>query len=195
MARPVDAAPAQGGTGPLALLKRKVGPFPVWAYGLILIGLVVLYRWWQNRNGASAATAATTGDGTPLPGNQTPGPIFIVPGATPPPINVTVPAQPLPPGNAPTVPTAPPSAGAPPPTTTPPAATSPTGSGKYETVTKYTKANTDWRSTIWGIWNHYRTTSNWQAIWNDPMNADLRNKRGTPQRVKPGDRVWVPGAS
>lgn len=70
----------------------------------------------------------------------------------------------------------------------------PSAPGKFVDVAKYTTKNPPWNSTLWGIWNHFKTTANWQAIWNHPLNADLRKKRGAADRIQPGDKVFVPGA-
>lgn len=186
MAAPVQPAAKPAG-GKRSILFEKKGPLPVWAWALILLGVLLAWSVWRRNKTDKAATATTTGDGTPLPGDQTAPPVFIVPPATPPPVNVTVPIT--------TVPTAPPGAGSPPPVTPPSTpGPKPAPPGLYVTVAKYTSKNPPWNSTLWGIWNHYKTVANWQAIWNHPLNADLRTKRGAADRIQPGDRVFVPGA-
>lgn len=192
-------APTQTRTsGPMALLKEKRGPLPVWAWVLIGLGVLLAVEWWR-RNRAAAAAAATTGD-TPtgyrdeLPGQQHyPSPIFIVPGATTPPVNVGPIVLP-PPTEQPPPPPSPPPPTTPP--TTPPAGGSPTPTppGIYVTVAPWGNP-APWNSTIWGIWDRYRTTASWQQIWNHPMNNSLRSLRGAPENIRPGDKVFVPGAS
>lgn len=178
--------------GPMALLKQRRGPLPVWAWVLIGLGVLLVIEWWR-RNQAAAATTGDTlaGYRDELPGQQHyPAPIFIVPGATTPPVNVgpivlPPPEQPPP---TPTPPTTPP--------TTPPAGGSPTPTppGIYVTVAPWGNP-APWNSTIWGIWDRYKTTGSWQQIWNHPMNNSLRSLRGAPENIRPGDKVFVPGAS
>jgi hypothetical protein len=49
-----------------------------------------------------------------------------------------------------------------------------------------------WRSTVSGIAERYGWGSNWQRVWNDPRNAELRRRRGKPERIQPGDTIYVP---
>jgi hypothetical protein len=144
---------------------------------LIVLGAALGWALWRGR-GTKAATEVTTVDPAPLPGGQSP-PVTVVP-----PLGPTVPS---------TVPSAPPASGSPPPVTAP-SMPAPQPPGVYVTVTKYTSTNTPWSSTLWGIWNHYKTTTNWQAIWNHPMNTALRAKRGAAEKIQPADKVFVPGA-
>ena len=58
-------------------------------------------------------------------------------------------------------------------------------------VQPYTTKSPAWASTISGIASHYGVR-NWQTIWNSPLNAGLRAKRGVPQHIQPGDVVAVP---
>jgi hypothetical protein len=46
-------------------------------------------------------------------------------------------------------------------------------------------------STISGIAAHWGIPD-WHTVWDDPRNAGLRAHRVTPERVQPGDAVWVP---
>jgi hypothetical protein len=34
--------------------------------------------------------------------------------------------------------------------------------------------------------------ADWHTLWNDPRNAGLRAHRVAPERVQPGDALWVP---
>lgn len=58
-------------------------------------------------------------------------------------------------------------------------------------VVKFVAAKPAWNSTISGIAAHYGYGTNWQTVWNDSHNAALRAKRGTPEKVQPGDTVQV----
>ncbi|MBU8922134.1 MAG: LysM peptidoglycan-binding domain-containing protein [Bacteroidales bacterium] len=40
----------------------------------------------------------------------------------------------------------------------------------------------------------HRVEGGWQAIWNDDNNEELRETRSGPDRLLPGDRVYIPGA-
>ncbi|MCK4538982.1 MAG: LysM peptidoglycan-binding domain-containing protein [Candidatus Krumholzibacteria bacterium] len=40
----------------------------------------------------------------------------------------------------------------------------------------------------------YRVEGGWQAIWDDDNNEELRDTRSGPDRLMPGDRVYIPGA-
>ena len=33
----------------------------------------------------------------------------------------------------------------------------------------------------------------WKTIYNDPQNADFRKKRPDPDKIYPGDKIWIPG--
>jgi hypothetical protein len=58
-------------------------------------------------------------------------------------------------------------------------------------VAKWKSPNPPWNSTISGIAAHYGYGGNWRAVWNDARNAALRAKRGAPERIRPGDTVYV----
>jgi hypothetical protein len=47
-----------------------------------------------------------------------------------------------------------------------------------------------WRSTISGIAAHF-DVQDWRDVWGDPRNAGLRRRRGQPDQIQPGDRVYV----
>lgn len=35
--------------------------------------------------------------------------------------------------------------------------------------------------------------ADWRTIYNDPQNADFRKKRPDPNKIYPGDKIWIPG--
>jgi len=79
-----QAAPAATGSAPFAkgsIIWEKKGPLPVWAWALILLGLVLVVTMWRrNRATGEANTAATGGaDYGILPGTQGAPAIFVVP--------------------------------------------------------------------------------------------------------------------
>jgi hypothetical protein len=187
MAAPVEERQSRPFLKDSIIWERK-GPLPVWAWALMLLLVVLVYSWWRRNRAAATATEQTTGYVDELPGGQTAPPIFIVPPANPPPVNVTTPVTV-------TVPPAPPGGGAPPPPMPPPTPNNPkpAAPGLFVTVAKWTRTNPPWNSTISGIAAHYKI-SPWSKVWNDPRNADLRARRGKPERIQPGDRVFVPGA-
>lgn len=190
-------APAATGKQPFmkgSIIWEKKGPLPVWAWALIFLAGLLLFVLWR-RNLAATAAATTTGDETILPGNQSPPPVFIVPQAATPAVQVPINVLPAPVTPA-TVPAAPPGGGAPPPAQAPASpAPVPSAPGKYVSVTKYPSTF----GTISGIWSYFKsrggTAPSWQAVWNHPLNATLRSKRGQPDRIQPNDKVFVPGAS
>lgn len=182
------SAPATTAQGPFlkgSILWQKKGPLPVWAWALIGLGVVLAISMWRRNSAASTATEAATGSDE-LPGDQTAPPVFVVPQAATPAVNVTVETPPA------TVPTAPPGGGrdAPPGVPKPPAI-----KREKVTVKPWTSKSPPWESTLSGIYAHFKgktTATNWQAIWNHPLNADLKKKRGAADKIRPGDIVWVP---
>lgn len=74
-----------------------------------------------------------------------------------------------------------------PPKPTPPKTPTPTYAAVK--VVKFTTKNPPWNSTISGIAGHYHTTAS--AVWNDAKNAALRSKRGSEDKIQPGDTVYV----
>lgn len=188
-AAPKSAPFAQG-----SIIWQRKGPLPVWAWALIVLGLVLAVTMWRRNKAAGEADEARTGHLDELPGDQTSGPIFIVPQAPTPPVTVNTPVTV-------TVPPAPPGGGAPPPTV-PPKVPTPTPvpkppAGTWVKVAKFTSTNPPWNSTLSGIWSaskqHGAKLANWQAIWTDPLNADLRTKRGAADRIQPNDMIFVRG--
>lgn len=62
-------APAREGGSPLAMITRKVGPLPVWAYAALLLLAYVLYRHYKGGTTSSAPTDTTqTAANTYVPG-------------------------------------------------------------------------------------------------------------------------------
>lgn len=186
-------APTSGKGG--SILTRKTGPLANWIWMAILLLVALVYSLWK-RNKASADTNTDGPTVDDTLGNQTPPPVFILPQNPQPsvPITINVPGSgtgatpsPAPPGAVKPVPSAPPKIPAPPPKST-------AAAYWVVTVDKYTSKNPVWNSTLWGIANHsgYGAKSdNWAAIWNDPKNAALKKKRGTPAKIQPGDKIYV----
>lgn len=82
----------------------------------------------------------------------------------------------------------------PPPKTVPPKpkpkpTPKPTASYTAVRVVKYTSKNPSWASTLSGIAGHYGKS--WQTVWNDSKNAGLRARRKSPNKIQPGDTVYV----
>ena len=48
--------------------------------------------------------------------------------------------------------------------------------------------------TLSGLAQRYSVEGGWRAIWEDDHNEELRGTRGAPNRLYPGDRVYIPGA-
>lgn len=195
----------------MELLTRKLGPMPTWCWMLAGLGAAVLYKTVRdNKKASDAQTADGSSTGAAagaqlIGGDQAPPVVFqnyttitnpiVPPGAgrmhTPaypptwatPVINGPPAATPPP---APTPPTA-----APPPA--PPAPTQPRG--QWVTVAKFTTKNPPWNSTLSGIAKQIKgsaATSVWSAIWNAPENAAERARRKAPNKIQPGDRIFVP---
>jgi hypothetical protein len=178
-----------------SIIWRKYGPLPVWAWALIVLGVVLAWSVWRRNKAADENTEAELAYVDELPGDQTAGPIFIVPQLPAPnvgPINVTAPIS--------TVPTAPPGGGrpAPPggqPVPKPIPKPVPQSPGRWVTVTKYPDRTPPKESTLFDIAAHYLGNGNlWGRIWNDPRNAQLKAKRGKPENIREKDRFFVPGA-
>jgi hypothetical protein len=180
--------PATGGVR--SMLSRRYGGVPVWAYVAGVLALLLVVAWWRAKRNA-AANATATGDEEPLPGDQAAPPVFIVPQPPGPTIPVTVNLPPLPA----TVPPAPPGGGRPGPPGVPPKPI-PSAPGILVPVAKFTTKNPPWNSTLSGIFAHFKgktSAKSWEDIWNHPLNADLKRKRGTVKSIQPGDKVFVPG--
>lgn len=170
-------------------LKKPLGPLPVWVWMLIAVALAVVYFQYQKNKGGSS-----TGDtGTTTP-DQTPPQVFQTMVTLPETINVNdsdptvgtpppqppVAGRPVPP---PKVPNPPPPAPHPP---------TPAPGGEWVTVAKYTTRNPPWNSTLFGIAKQKLGNGNlWPRIWGDPHNSALKGRRKEPDKIQPGDKVWV----
>jgi hypothetical protein len=188
--------PSEGGAGgSTSIFKRKTGPLANWMWMALLLLAALLYALWKRNRASADVNAVEEGPSEELPGDQTAPPVFILPQNPQPtvPVNVTV-------NNPATPPSAPP-VGSKPVTPLPsvqpkPSAPSKSPAVAYDTVkvVKYTKGNAAWNSTLWGIAKQkgYGSASkNWASIWNDPKNAALKKKRGSPEKIQPGDVVYV----
>jgi hypothetical protein len=176
-----------------SIFLRKTGPLANWIWMAILLLVALVYSLWK-RNAAGAGAEELDGPVVDdVPDNQTPPPVFILPQNPQPtvPVNVVVNNPGTPPG-APPVATRP--------TVPPVVKPKPTAPAKpavaYQTVkvAKYTSHNPPWNSTLWGIAKNagYGSASkNWTTIWNDPKNAALKKKRGQPEKIQPGDTIYV----
>lgn len=193
MAADEQEAPG-GGSG--SILTRKTGPLANWIWMGILLLLALVYSLWK-RNSAGADVEELDGPEVEEvgPGDQTPPPVFILPQNPQPtvPVNVVInnPNNPGTPRPAPPVAVKPPPAGAKP---KPSAPVKPAVAYTTVKVEKYTSKNPPWNSTLWGIAKHsgYGSASNnWNTIWNDPKNAALKKKRGKPEKIQPGDTIYV----
>lgn len=63
MATETDApgTPAtSGGGGKLGVWKKKYGPFPLWGWGILLVGAILAYLYYKNRNTAASSNASNT---------------------------------------------------------------------------------------------------------------------------------------
>lgn len=172
----------------LEFWKAKTGPLPNWAWGLVGLGVAVaVASWRRNRAAAAEDDSAESTTGIQLPESVQPTYAFVDADTT----NITWPGAPAGGGRPPTPPGQPTTLPAPipkPPTTTPP-------KGKYVTVTKWNAKKPPWNSTIWGITNKLLGPKvAWKTVWNAPQNKSLRDKRKDPTKIRPGDKVWVPGA-
>lgn len=189
-------------------LTKKVGPLPLWGWGL---GVAAVGFFLISRQKAAAAAASGTGGGAtsngqfsssttttdPTTGNTTTyqasgpnssitSPAQLTYGAGPMgysdgDVYVNYPAQsaaPGPPG--PPGPAGPPGPGRPP---LPPPPRNPDW-GKWETFT-----NGD---SIQALTSRVLGSGDlWQKVWNDPVNQAVRSLRGDPSKLQPGDVVWV----
>jgi hypothetical protein len=187
----VDQQPATTSQGPFlkgSILWQKKGPLPVWAWLGIGLLLVVVFMVWRRNRAAGEATEAATGY-EQLPGDQTAPPVFVMPQPPNPIVTVTVPTAP--PGTGrPDAPKVPPKQPAP-----IPPGPKPAPPGGFVSVTKYPDRSAPRESTLWDIAQSWLPAggNSWATVWNHPLSADVRRKRGKPERIQQGDRLFVPG--
>lgn len=112
-----------------SVIWQKKGPLPVWAWALIGLALIFIVTWWRRNRATGAATESVTGEGQ---GMMSAPPVFIVPQAATPAVNVQLPA---------TVPTAPAGGGANPPLTTPSTASVPLEYNIYTWIDDLNRSN------------------------------------------------------
>lgn len=69
----------------------------------------------------------------------------------------------------------------------------PAGNAAYATVVvaEFVKAHPAWDSTVSGIAEHYGYGADWETVWNDPKNANLRALRKAPDAIRKGDVIYV----
>jgi hypothetical protein len=189
-------------------LTRKVGPFPLWGWGLgvAAVGFLVISRKTASKAGAGAGSGTPGAGGTfsstvshtdPATGEQS---TYTATGdnsSIQSPAQLTWGAGPMPysggdvyvnyPGGAPqTGPAGPPGPQGPPGTNTPPPVRPPRNPdwGRWETVTN-----------DFGLLDMARKQLGdpglGDKIWNDPVNKAVHDLRGGPDRLQPGDVVWV----
>lgn len=209
--QPAQTANSSTASQPFAkgsIIWQKKGPLPVWAWALILLGIVLAWSVWRRNKADADATEADLAYVDELPGDQTAPPVFVIQPGPQPPVNVNVTAP------ITTVPSAPPGGGRvtpptvprpyepptakpkPPPAKAPkPAKPKPAAPGRVVTVTKWPDNTPPKESTLWDIAAHYLGKGNlWPKIWNDPRNAAVKKRRGVPERIQAGDKFFVPGA-
>lgn len=180
----------------LEFWKKKSGPLPNYAWAGMGLGAAVAYSSWRrNKAEGSASKEATSQTEIAMPASLQPTYVFQDYDNT----NITWPSVPAGGGRPPKapvqgpdripVPVPEPARPTPAPTPAPP----PAPAGKWVSVAKWTP-NPVWNSTVWGIVNRLLPGVKWQTVWNAPQNAALRQKRGAPEKIQPGDQIWVPGA-
>lgn len=59
MSQPDVPSSGGGSSSPLAVLTKKVGPLPGWAWVALAVGAYAAYRMWTSRNGGTSPTTAT----------------------------------------------------------------------------------------------------------------------------------------
>lgn len=185
-----------------SFLKNKWGPLPAWVWMALGIGIAVIISVWQKNKGAGEEVAEENDETAEytLPENLAPTYAFVDADTTL--VNQTNTWPSRPPGGGrpgpPTTPTKPPAkppVSTKPPTVKPKPAPKPPA-GTTVTVTKWAKGQKKGTpSTIWGIAEKVygkATGALVKKIWDAPQNATLKKKRGAPEKIQPGDKVWVP---
>lgn len=180
MAEP-PAPPSGGSEEKFGFLVRKIGPLPVWAWGVIAVGV---YYWYTHYGpgarsatpSASAASGNGSGDNVTETLNTTTGPATVSESSQ---VTDTSPGAPKPvapkPGPVRTVRPA---------NHTPPQASEP----RTITVAKYpgksVNGRAQWDTTLWGIAQHEHVTLT--AL--EKANPQVKN----PDMVYPGEKIRIP---
>lgn len=73
----------------------------------------------------------------------------------------------------------------------------PAPDGQWVDIVKWTRHNAPWNSMVSGIAAKiYGDENAWRRIWYAPQNDALRKlRKGDPEEIQPGDKIWVPGAA
>lgn len=169
---------AGGGSG----LSKKIGPLPVWLWAVIAGGGIGLVWFLRQKKSAdtSAADESAGGSGEDSPTSLVPineglsetqfqDLLDAIKKMQGPPSQSTQP-QPIPPGSKPPTEHVP----------TPPKPHRP----KTVTTVKWTKHNTPWNSTLWGIAHHEHVKGGWQYL------EKINHMHGDPKKaLKPGMKI------
>lgn len=155
-----------------SLIWERKGPLPVWGWAALVLVLLLGVTYWRRRSSATssassstASSSAGTGDGH---GHYYGGSPWSPTG-----------------GGAPaTVPSSPAAGGATPP--------------MIETGDESVVIDAKWPakgSSLWDVADRWlpEGSAQWQKIWDDPRNAEIRAKRGVPEMIRVGDRFYIPG--
>lgn len=197
------------------IITNKLGPLPVWAWGIVILGGAYGLKLWNGRKGKPATTAKTSNgyDSANLPSNIQPFYTQVNEGGSQSYVNspvTTIGRQVVSDGsigvqqqanagaagngNSVTISGAPPLP--PPPIVVPPSVpvtAPPAPAGQWLTTVKWNPAQRNAPSTLSGLaLQAYGNAGAWQRIWNAPQNADLVRRRGSPSKIQPGDRFWAP---
>lgn len=196
------------------IITNKLGPLPVWAWGIVILGGAYGLKLWNARKGTKGSTTPAAGyTSATLPSNVQPFYTQVNEGGSQSYVNspVTTIGRQVVSDNAvgvqqqanagavgngnsvtisPAVPLPPPADPTPPaaPVLAPPAPV-----GQWLTTVKWNPAQKNAPSTLSGLaLQAYGNAGAWQRIWNAPQNADLVRRRGSPSKIQPGDRFWAP---
>lgn len=175
-----DEEPSGGGGGK-SFVTQKTGPLPNWMWMAIGLGLALAYAAWKSSKDKTAKDDKKATQGMDYPDwVKAPTYAFVDADST---VNTQYAYPPgggRPPGPGP--------GPAPEPTPAP--------DGQSVSVVKWTRKNAPWNSTLSGIAEHVWGNGNlWQAIWFAPQNKALREQRGDPEEIQPGDKIWVPATA
>lgn len=175
----------KAGLGGNSFVFQKTGPLPNWGWMAIGLGGALVWAYFKKKKADQTAAAngtSTNGSGTKTGQNGSANGItyaFVDADST---VN--------------TLNAAPPGGGRHPGGHDKPPPDSPAPDGQYVTITKWTRKNAPWNSTLFGIAQElWGNGDAWKAIWNAPENATLKSTRKDPEQIEPGDKVWVPNAN